>query len=392
MKSLIKVSSFLAFSFLLFFACTSPDSNRSTEIISIDLEEMVNGEESVGLAEIAEEVTYVRLETLTEAMLNPTRLLYVNKNIFVLNRSGKVFLFTDEGEFVRQIGEIGAGPEEYLAAQHMEVSSDGSLIHLYHRKGKVGYTYNIDGSKVTSFPITYIAWRHAPLADGRHIMIAPYGDFSPDSPRFLFYLQDKLGNVIRKYPSTQVIKMMGDFSIGSFYIDPIRVLAFQPFCDTVFEVDSEGEMSPAFQFNFGTHRAPDELYEDMVNTMDPTEPYYLSPILNQTKDQLFIRIRELRKYHIGIYQFDDGNIFSIKTDNGMIPNDLDGGPDFWPAGTDGDRLLYRMLLPVNLLNPDKKTQKKPLAAENAEAAEAYQEMLKELNENDNPIVMIVKLR
>ncbi len=138
----------------------------------------------------------------------------------------------DEGKFVEQIGAIGPGPEEYLGAQGIEVSPDGSLIYLYSAKGNIGYTYDIEGVQINSFRITYPTWRFAPLSEGRHIMISPYGSFSPDSANFLFYLQDESGQVIRKYPSTQVIKMMGDFSIGSFFTDPKRVLAYQPFIPT----------------------------------------------------------------------------------------------------------------------------------------------------------------
>ncbi len=116
------------------------------------------------------------------------------------------------------------------------------------------------------------------------------------------------------------------------------------------------------------------------------------PKLYQTRDKLLIRIKELRKYHIGIYQFDDENIFSFKTDNGKIPNDLDGGPDFWPTGTDGDQLLYRMIQPFDMLNPDEEKLRNQLEVKNTDAAEAYKRLLKTLNENDNPVVMVVKLK
>ena len=319
--------------------------------------------------------------------------LRVNKKIFVLNRSGEVFLFNDDGKFVRQIGAIGKGPGEYVGAQYMEVSPDGSLIYIYNQRfGNAGYTYDLDGNQINSFKMNYLTWRFAPLSEGRHIMISPYGSFSPDSANFLFYLQDESGKVIRKYPSSQVIKMMGDFSIGGFFIDPIRVLAYQPFCDTVFQVDGEGNMNPVFNLNFGGHHAPDELYADMANVMNPTETYFLSPTLRQTRDKLFIRIKEKQKYHIGIYRFDNGNIFSFKTDNGKIPNDLDGGPDFWPTGTDGDQELYQMVQPFDLLNPEKENQKNQLEVKNSDAAEAYQRLLNTLTENDNPVVMVVKLK
>ncbi len=396
MKSIIRVFSFIILGSFLFVACNNQNLIQKNDVITIDLEAMVDQNQAIGLDEIAQEVRYIPLETLPEAMLNPTKLLYVNKRIFVLNRTVEIFLFNDEGKFIRQIGTIGPGPEEYLGAlggpHGMEVSPDGAYIYYYSTRGNIAYTYNIEGEKVNSFSLKYLSWRYAPLSEGRHIMISPYGSFSPDSVDFLFYLQDGSGKVVRKYPSSQVIKMMGDFSIGVFSTDPKRVLAYQPFCDTVFQVDGDGEMNPAFYLNFGDHRAPDELYADMANIMSPKESYFLSPKLHQTKDKLFIRIRELKKYHVGIYQFDDGNIYSIKTDNTKIPNDLDGGPDFWPSGTDGEQHLYRMLQPFNMLNPDEEKLRNKPEVKDKDAAEAYQRLLSTLNENDNPVVMVIKLK
>jgi len=391
MKSIIRLLCATAITGSILFSCNSDGSKKEAGLITIDLEAMVNQPKETALADLARNVRYIPLETTKEAMLSPTKVIYVNDNIYVLNRDQKVFLFNGEGKFVRQIGVIGKGPEEYSGAQGMEVSPDGSLIYLYYTRESVIYTYNREGKKINSIPITYPSWRYAPLRGGGQIMISPYGSFSPDSANFLFYVQDESGKLRKRYPSTQVIRMTGDFSIGAFFVDPVRTLAYQPFCDTVFELGPEGELAPVFYLNFGKHKAPDELYADMNNTMDPKEHYYLRPELIQTKDELFISIREMRKKHIGIYNFKDGNIYSIDSGDGLIPNNYDGGPGFWPSGTDGNKLVYRVIEPINLLEDDHEKLDGKTVAGNKNAAAVYQDLLTKINENDNPILMVVEL-
>ncbi len=392
MKSIFRsLSSALAL-LLLLNGCTGNQSRKDAGLITLDLEVMAQNEVAMGLVDLARKIEYIRLETLPEALLNPTRIMYRNGNIVVLNRNGTVHLFGADGRFIRQIGRIGGGPGEYLGAQYMELSADGSLIHLYFTRGNSVYTYDLDGNQVNSFPLAYNSWRFAPLGQGKHMMISPYGAFSTDSLPFLFFVQDEAGQVIRKYPSTKVMMMMGDFSIGNFFVTPQRVLAYQPFCDTVFSIDEQGGMKPAYLLDSGSHRAPDELYDDMNEVMVLSKDYFVSPTLTETSDLLFIRFKRLKKYQSGIYEFDSGEIRSIKTVGNRIPNDLDGGPDFWPSAGDGHKVVYQTILPVDLLNPDKSLTNNQIEIKDPAAAESYGKMLTAIKVDDNPILMVVTLK
>jgi len=377
---------------LMLTGCDGQRSAKETGLISLNLETMAANEVTVGLSDIAKEVRYIQLETLPDILLNPARIMYRNGNIIILNREGTVHLFNADGKFIRQIGNKGHGPGEYINAQYLDFSADGSLIHLYCTECQAIYTYNMEGVKVNSHQMSHGSWRAAPVGQGKHILISPYGAFSPDSLPFLFFLQDETGKVIRKYPSTRVIKFGGDFSIGSFYVTPQRVLAYQPFCDTVFNVDMDGHFEPAYCFGFGSHRAPDALYDDMSKTMVLEKDYFISPALVETSDRLFIRFKRLKKYQLGWYQFDNREILSVKTTLSRIPNDFDGGPDFWPSGSDGKKMVYQTVLPVDLLDPDKTKAADDMQIKNPKSRDAYQKMLKNLKEDDNPILMIVTLK
>ncbi|MFO7616737.1 MAG: 6-bladed beta-propeller [Bacteroidales bacterium] len=377
---------------LLINGCTGNLSRKDLGLINLDLETLAQNEVSLGLSDLARKIEYIRLETLPEALLNPTRIIYRNGNIVVLNRNGSVHLFDSEGRFIRQIGQIGGGPDEYLGAQYMELSADGSLIHLYFTRGRSCYTYDLDGNKVGSFQLAYNSWRFAPIGQGKHMMISPYGAFSTDSLPFLFFVQDETGQVIRKYPSTKVMMMMGDFSIGNFFVTPKRVLAYQPFCDTVFSVDDQGGLKPAYLLDSGSHRAPDEFYDDMNEVMELAKDYFISPTLTETSDLLFIRFRRLNKYEYGLYDFKKGEIRSIKTVNNRMSNNLDGGPDFWPSGSDGDKVVYQTILPVDLLNPDKRLTNNQIKISDPAAGEHYGKMLNTIKVDDNPILMVVTLK
>lgn len=73
-------------------------------------------------------------------------------------------------------------------------------------------------------------------------------------------------------------------------------------------------------------------------------------------------------------------------------NDWDSGPEFWPEGNVNDNAVYMTVSPLalkdmieeegfsdkNILYPEKK--------------KAFVDMVKDLDENDNSVIMIVKLK
>ncbi len=72
-------------------------------------------------------------------------------------------------------------------------------------------------------------------------------------------------------------------------------------------------------------------------------------------------------------------------------NDLDGGPDFWPTASDGENTVYRLLRPVNLLDSWSNGGFHEKKFEKTDKRDDFMKMMQQLKEDDNPIIMAVRL-
>lgn len=374
-------------------SCQSEQQKPESPVIVLDMESLLSNQQELKLSDIAESIQYIQLETNQDVLCQVLQYLVRDNKIIVRNRNGTVFLFDGEGKFVRQIGRIGQGPGEYLGVQYIDASPQGDFVYFYYTRGNIAYVYSSDGEMINDFEIKYSTWRFAALSPNRHIMISPYGAFSADSVPFLFYLADGKGQVVKQFPSKKVIMLgAGDFSIGKFMVTPKSVIGYHPFNDTVFSFDQEGNKSPKYVFDYGSKRLPDEEIDDMMKLFENREQYIHSTSLYETSDRLFIRAFHQKKPLIGFWQQEDNSIVAIASDDGKLLNDMDGGPDFWPATSDGEKTVYRLLRPVNLVESWNKGDFQEKEFKLADERKEFIRMIQELKEGDNPVIMVVELK
>ncbi len=81
-----------------------------------------------------------------------------------------------------------------------------------------------------------------------------------------------------------------------------------------------------------------------------------------------------------------------QNDPGSIINDIDGGPDFWPKGTVNDSTLYMPILPLDLRNKDLRNKLLNAEVTDPQKKDELIKMIDSLDENDNPVLMVVSLR
>ena len=391
MKQLVVV--LLMVAGMTFFSCQSEKEKPESPAIVLDMESLLSNQQEMKLSDIAESVRYIPLETNADVICNPAQYIIRGKRIFVRNRNETVYLFDDEGHFIRQIGQKGQGPNEYGGAQFMDVSPDGEQLYFYLTRQNKGYVYSPEGQKLSEFEIKYPTWRFAALSPDRHVMISPYGAFSPDSLPFLFYIEDGKGQVVKKFPSKKVIMLgAGDFSIGKFMVTPKSIIGYHPFNDTVFSFDQKGSKSPKYVFDYGNKRLPDEELDDMMKLYENRQQYIHSTSLYETSDKLFIRAFHQKKTLIGFWSQEDNSIVAISSDDGKLLNDLDGGPDFWPAASDGEKTVYRLVQALDLVESWNKGDFEEKEFELADERKEFVRMIQELEEGDNPVIMVVELK
>ena len=148
------------FFLLLTFASCDFSGNKHVSIKQFEIDSSVyvlnldtvpESEQSVNLSSIFPKVKTIILETTKESVIGRVRWLQVfDDRIFIMddNRAhGIVLSFDMNGKFLRTIGRIGAGPDEYMYAKDFTIDPVKKEIHILYSDRHIN-RYTLDGAFV----------------------------------------------------------------------------------------------------------------------------------------------------------------------------------------------------------------------------------------------------
>ena len=167
MKSLELLRLILFVVFLCFFSCKKGEKNKELSnemaIPVIDLDHALShlSKEKMNFSEFVDDIVYVPLETNEQSLVGSKREPPINitKNyLFVGDK-----MFHKDGRFVRQLGKIGQGPEEYTLALSIAVDEEQEEIFIHDNKTDNIYIYGFDNQFRKKIPVQ---------GDGRKILLA----------------------------------------------------------------------------------------------------------------------------------------------------------------------------------------------------------------------------
>lgn len=378
---------------LCFFSCSNLDQNYQTELPYINLAEIAEGKDTLFLSDYAKEISYIKLETKPDCVIGQPKYIIRKDKIFVLDLSNeKMYLFNTKGEFIRQIGSKGKGPQEYIGGRDMHVSTYGDTVHLLSTPMRTIYRYSVSGKKLGSTKIHNSSWKLAPLQNGNYIILTPFGYPHPDSAQSLFYTQDKNGQVLFIDHTTPNIPRSGKFDLGNFYITPLNTLVQHPFSDSVYSLSKDGKMEACMVLDFGKYKTPNELFNNKNEHRKAFFDYANWLNLVETEKAIYISFYYQRIKRTGIYFLNNKKESRLGIGNGSLVNNIDGGPDFWPTRSDGDKMAYTLIQPFKLIEDYENADFDNKSFIDIKAREKLISLIKNLKESDNPIIMMVRLK
>ena len=397
----MKVLSYTIVSFALFSALNAQN------ITFIDLTQAKFGEISAN--RIFEDIKYIPLETHQDGLLNIMSATYylTDKYIIAMNFLGGAYLFDREtGKFIREVSSFGQGPDEYAGPLYNRYGFDEKNNILF-----AGGTYekswkciNIETNKVESI-------LSKPLPDNNSenfSAVAPwllkdniYISFcnnrtGKDKVRLIIY--DKKGTVIKKYPNYLEYDNSGITSMPAnngifYYYNGLTYFKEWNYNDTVYRVD-ENKMAPHIIFQLGNKQPS---YYHQNNAESNKGKYLMNFVFESDSFVLFnfsyytetIRISNVtqdpRNYvsiHSGYYDKKSKQVF------------ISSSPDFKKSGYAAIGLpvsFYPISLNKNkemiaYINPEE------LMKYNDKIEPQYKHLFQNIREDDNPIVIIAKLK
>lgn len=124
--------------------------NESVEIIDISHIQENQKYHPFFSGDLLDSCRFVRLETTDDCLIGGDikQLLIDDGNIFVLDINKKVFVFSEDGNFLTQIGTIGGGPKEMMSPSVIYLNKKNKHIGVFDSKLNKLFQYTYSGELV----------------------------------------------------------------------------------------------------------------------------------------------------------------------------------------------------------------------------------------------------
>jgi hypothetical protein len=382
--------------------------NNDKVPIYVNMEGILKKEGTEQLSTTATEITYIPLELTDNSTLRGISFFVHLNGKLIVSDSHSIILFDKDGKYIKDVSQSGQGPSDFVQLiSHIIVDNEESNLYLFSSHNKV-IQFNKNADYIRNFQIN----------NGTNWSITK-GTFTPQNTMILAYHNvpkrhsdtttvynaievDTIGNILNKfenysprYIEENGIRYLNSIPFLDVFNNNIRFMDFSN--DTIFTI-IDNAMIPYAILDLG---------EDKTTfTLD----YYLSENFNQSKlneaydklkghaimdvqendNYLFFKLTKKGLRGDGIYSIYNKQTKDLKLlKNEGLLNDLDGGPDFFPRKCIGD-IMVGWKKPTEfkeeVLSKDYNEQK----AKYGERFEKVYQLAKSLQEDDNPILMVVK--
>ena len=333
------------------------------------------------LNELASDIRYVPLETTDDCLMNNEFYImqYTGEDIIT---SG-IFHFDKNGKFLNKIGSKGQGPEEYL--QDLFAFGDWKNKLLYVQNWTTLTCYGFDGTFVRSIPTPQLNMGAAGLFDENHILYSNdiyYADKA--NPIQLYMVDSQNGKTVSKWRGHfEENKKYGMILTSrDFMYNYDNSLFYKPALENViFKILSPKKRQLVYKFD-----CSGKDIDVSADEVDPKKRFQFLSVYwaKETAQYLFVNYGMKNISRLGIYDKEKKTFTNV-----TIKDNLAGGYDIHPAWTSDDNHLLMVYYAGGLLQDKEKRYSTGLLPERKKELD---ELLKNIKEDDNPVVILVTLK
>ena len=333
------------------------------------------------LNELASDIRYVPLETTDDCLMNNEFYImqYTGEDIIT---SG-IFHFDKNGKFLNKIGSTGQGPEEYL--QGLFAFGDWKNKLLYVQNWTTLTCYGFDGTFVRSVPTPQLNMGAAGLFDENHILYSNdiyYADKA--NPIQLYMVDSQNGKTVSKWRGhLEENKKYGMILTSrDFMYNYDNSLFYKPALENViFKILSPKKRQLVYKFD-----CSGKDIDVSADEVDPKKRFQFLSVYwaKETAQYLFVNYGMKNISRLGIYDKEKKTFTNV-----TIKDNLAGGYDIHPAWTSDDNHLLMVYYAGGLLQDKEKRYSTGLLPERKKELD---ELLKNIKEDDNPVVILVTLK
>lgn len=385
----VKIPLYIFTLIILVHSCISGDNNHQTKHSHIPVDLNKN---KIELSSLFKDIKPIILETSDEALIDMMPLVkFTNTHIFIRS-DNSIKIFDFEGRFVKSINKYGAGPEEYTGISDFNVDRKKNHLEILDKSKKKIMTYNTDGDYIQETPLDF--WALKMIRNNMDGNIYTYSGYERDEDNINKF---NIINNKKRHGFNEIDMNKSSFlhisnRINFYETSDNDILFFEPFNDTIFTVNSLG-LKPRYtlSFNNGKGNIPNSFYSgnQFSNVFEFFQEFnkhnYVNSTYNviETDDRLiFYCLNNGSKYlviHDKAKQITNSYtriVDDIFTDNIDLPFDDDAFILFAEKG-----VVMFLLEPSWFINN-----------RNAIVNHQYNSLLQNLDEEDNPVLIMAKLK
>lgn len=354
------------------------------------------------LSELGSEITYIPLETNASCLIQQIdKLIYEGGEYFLRSKDGfssalpmmparSLYRFSKDGEFICQISSQGKAPHEYMDIFDFMYDKSNNTIDIFFPNDIK--KFSLDG-----------IWKKDITIDYNEVWALGYTNNQIlgfiNNPRgqneYSFVLIDANGQVINKYKN----KYKFNISTGGIYFPSECVFYHydgilhckELHSDTILSFDN-GTFIPKYILKQDEIKYTTDLREKAGTTNRTL--FIIQKKIFESKNYLFYQYRWKQRNNCFIQNKTNGIQYLIDNGSGLV-NDLDNGLNFKIQNTvtiDKAEYLISWINAFELkAHIDSETFKNS-TPKYPEKKKALEELANSINENDNPVLMLVKLK
>lgn len=360
------------------------------------------------LSELGSDITYIPLETNAGCLIKKIdKLIYEDNSYFLgsINKlplpeegspffvepSNELYRFSKNGEFICQIGHEGKAPSEYIRIKDFIFNESNNTIEIF--PGKEVKEFTLDGKWKKNITIEYN--QVASLGHTNNQFLG-FINNSRGQNHYSFVLIDSNGKIINRFENKyKFTSTQGIFNPSEciFYRYNGILHCKELHSDTIFSFDN-GTFIPKYILKQGEAKYTSDMRENEQYIFKNRDKIIIQKNSFESKNYLFYQYDWKNRDNCLIQNKSNGTQYLINNGTGLA-NDIDNGPNFKIQNTvtvDGTEYLISWVNAYELKAQVNSETFKNSTLTNPEKKKELEELANSLDENDNPVLMLVKLK
>ena len=421
-------------SLCLLFSCRQDNSNKLNDYTVIDVINNFGKYQEISVSEFVSELEHIPLDTNDSCLIAGVRCLIVTpSHIFIQGYVGgsapglllpgatRCFAFSRDGRFICEIGRVGQGPGEYQNMNGLFIDEKKQLLYIETYRTLLEYSWDGVFRRSINKPQAMNGDFISGVFFVRDNVFIGHIPNRRDNEMCKFNLFDITGQVFKSFDRHVKFERPGrgvsmyDNAMPPYSIsEDIFVKEYAN--DTLFCLNEQNELIPQFVFDLGkyTYTAETgnkEVGQQMMMMDEIIIPHSLRPVIgthNYVYFSVSVRNTNIPKpawineraqgfMILGIYDISNKKTRLLYQEDPIIRkegliNDLDGGFSFWPKYYTSSNELVDVYQAHEMKEMLTEQYFAGHTIKNPQAHQKLKELLSNLDYEDNPVVVIAKLK